>query len=70
MEETEKKSELKETVVTTDNRSWIKRHKKLLILIGILAIIGLAIGIAAIIDGVHGIEVLGNFITDQILGMQ
>ena len=39
MEETEKKSELKETVVTTDNRSWIKRHKKLLILIGILAII-------------------------------
>ena len=46
MEETEKKSELKETVVTTDNRSWIKRHKKLLILIGILAIIGLAIGIA------------------------
>ena len=49
MEETEKKSELKETVVTTDNRSWIKRHKKLLILIGILAIIGLAIGIAAII---------------------
>ena len=70
MEETEKKSELKETVVTTDNRSWIKRHKKLLILLGILAIIGLAIGIAAIIDGVHGIEVLGNFITDQILGMQ
>ena len=70
MKETEKKSELKETVVTTDNRSWIKRHKKLLILLGILAIIGLAIGIAAIIDGVHGIEVLGNFITDQILGMQ
>ena len=28
MKETEKKSELKETVVTTDNRSWIKRHKK------------------------------------------
>ena len=70
MEEMEKKSELKETVVTTDNRSWIKRHKKLLILIGILAIIGLAIGIAAIVDGINGIKVLGDFVTDQILGMK
>lgn len=30
MEETEKKSELKETVVTTDNRSWIKSIKNYL----------------------------------------
>ena len=50
--------------------NWIKRHKKLLIFIGIILIIGLAIGIAAIIDGANGIKVLGNFITEQILGMK
>lgn len=48
----------------------VKRHKKLLIFIGILFAIGLAIGIAAIIDGVNGIRVLGDFVSDQILGMK
>lgn len=46
------------------------RRKKLWILLGIIAAIGVAIGIAAIADGVNGIKALGNFITDQILGMK
>ena len=46
------------------------RHKKLLIFMSILAVIGIAIGIAAMIDGWKGVEALGNFVTDQILGMQ
>lgn len=47
-----------------------KRRKKTWILLGIVAAIGAAIGIAAIADGVNGIKALGNFITDQILGMK
>lgn len=47
-----------------------KRRKKIWILLGIIAAIGAAIGIAAIADGVNGIKALGNFITDQILGMK
>ena len=54
----------------TSKQSWFKRHKKLLIFLGVLIVIGLTIGIAAVTDGLRGIEVLGNFITDQILGMQ
>ena len=46
------------------------RHKKIIIFISVLVAIGLAIGIAAIVDGVNGIKVLGDFITDQILGMK
>lgn len=46
------------------------RRKKLWIFLGIVAAIGAAVGIAAIADGVNGIKVLGNFITDQILGMK
>lgn len=49
---------------------WIKRHKKLLIFLGVLFAIGLSIGIAAIVDGVNGIKVLGDFVSDQILGMK
>ena len=51
-------------------KNFFVRHKKLVILISVILAIGLAIGIAAIIDGVNGIEVLGDFITDQILGMK
>lgn len=47
-----------------------KRRKKIWILLGIIAAIGAAVGIAAIADGVNGIKALGNFITDQILGMK
>lgn len=54
-----------ETKKTSENR-----RKKLLIFLGIVAAIGAAVGIAAIADGVNGIKVLGNFITDQILGMK
>lgn len=49
---------------------WVKRHKKLLIFFGVLFAIGLSISIAAIIDGVNGIRVLGDFVSDQILGMK
>lgn len=51
-------------------KPWVKRHKKLIIFLGILCAIGLSIGIAAIIDGVNGIKVLGDFVSDQILGMK
>ena len=51
-------------------KNFFVRHKKLVILIGVILAIGLAIGIAAIVDGVNGIKVLGDFITDQILGMK
>ena len=46
------------------------RRKKLWIFLGIVEAIGAAVGIAAIADGVNGIKALGNFITDQILGMK
>lgn len=51
-------------------RSSQKRRKKIWILLGIVAAIGAAIGIAALADGVNGILAPGNFITDQILGMK
>lgn len=51
-------------------RSSQKRRKKIWILLGIVAAIGAVIGIAALADGVNGILALGNFITDQILGMK
>lgn len=53
-----------------EKKPFIKRHKVFLIFLGIVAAVGIAIGIAAIVDGVRGITVLGNFITDQILGMK
>ena len=66
-----------ENIATTEqeqekevNLPFVKRHKKLLIFLGVLAAIGIAIGIAAIISGVDGIRALGDFVTDQILGMQ
>lgn len=51
-------------------KTFENRRKKLWIFLGIIAAIGVAIGIAAIADGVNGIKALGNFITDQILGMK
>lgn len=54
-----------ETKKTSENR-----RKKLWIFLGIVAAIGAAVGIAAIADGVNGIKALGNFITNQILGMK
>lgn len=50
--------------------TFAKRHKKLLILIAVIAFIALAAGIAAIIGGAEGIQLLFSFITDQILGMK
>lgn len=51
-------------------KPWVKRHKKLIIFLGVLCAIGLSLGIAAIIDGANGIKVLGDFVSDQILGMK
>jgi uncharacterized protein len=53
-----------------DSKTWFIRHKKLVGLFVILLIIGLSIGIAAIIDGARGIQVLGDFVSDQILGFK
>ena len=53
-----------------EKKTFIKRHKVFLIFLGIMAAVGIAIGIAAIVDGVRGITALGNFISDQILGMK
>lgn len=63
--ESEQKQEEKEV-----KKTFVKRHKKLLIFLGVFAAIGIAIGIAAIVNGVNGIKALGNFVTDQILGMK
>ena len=71
------KMDEQENIVTTEQeqekevkKPFVKRHKKLLIFSGVLAAIGIAIGIAAIANGVNGIKALGDFVTDQILGMQ
>ena len=73
----EAKMDEQENIVTTEQeqekevkKPFVKRHKKLLIFSGVLAAIGIAIGIAAIANGVNGIKALGDFVTDQILGMQ
>ena len=80
MEEKEKrrtvpKERMHECVESGDSlpvkkRNFFVCHKKSVILIGILFAIGLATGIAAIADGVNGIKALGDFITEQILGMK
>lgn len=49
---------------------WLKKHKFLLILFGVVLIIGTAVGTAAGIDGANGIRTLADFVSDQILGMQ
>lgn len=49
---------------------WFARHKVWTGLIIAIVLIGLAIGIAAAVDGVNGIKALGDFVTDQILGMK
>lgn len=46
------------------------RTKKRWIVCGVIAAVGLAVGIAALADGVSGIKALGTFISDQILGMK
>ncbi len=71
MEEKQLKNAIDEENISTQvKKPWYKRYKVLLILFGIIGAIGLAIGIAAIIDGINGIKVLGDFVTNQILGMQ
>ena len=47
-----------------------KKRKWLWWLIGIIAVVVLAVGIALLVDGINGIRVVGDFITAQILGMK
>jgi len=53
-----------------EKKNFFARHKKLIIFIGVLLAIGLAIGIAAIVDGANGIKALGDFISNQLLGFK
>lgn len=69
-EQTENLVEIPQEVQPAKKKHFFVRHKKLVILISVILAIGLAIGIAAIVDGVNGIKVLGDFITEQILGMK
>ena len=54
----------REQPIKAEKKSFLKRRKNLLILSGVVASIGIAIGIAAIMDGWNGIKTLGNFATD------
>lgn len=70
VEQLENLSDIPQKEQPTKKKNFFLRHKILVILISVILAIGLAIGIAAIVDGVNGIKVLGDFITDQILGMK
>lgn len=70
VEQTENLAEVPQEVQPAKKKNFFVRHKVLVILISVIIAIGLAIGIAAIVDGVNGIKVLGDFVTDQILGMK
>lgn len=69
-EQTENSAEVMQEVQPAKKKNFFVRHKILVILISVILAIGLAIGIAAIVDGANGIKALGDFITDQILGMK
>ena len=47
-----------------------KKRKRLSVLIGGIAVAALTVGIALLIGGGKGLIAVGNFITDQILGMK
>lgn len=47
-----------------------KKRKWLWWLIGIIAVVVLTVGIALLVGGINGIRAVGDFITDQILGMK
>lgn len=47
-----------------------KKCKWLWWLIGIIAVVVLTVGIALLVGGINGIRAVGDFITDQILGMK
>lgn len=71
-EENEKElsSESEEQIsATTKKQSCFTRHKKLIVFLAVITAIVLAIVIAAIIDGWKGVKALGNFLTNQVLGM-
>lgn len=70
VEQTENLAEVPQEVQPEKKKNFFVRHKILVILISVILAIGLAIGIAAVADGVNGIKVSGDFITDQILGMK
>lgn len=47
-----------------------KRHTAIWIMCAFVSVVGIAIAIAAIVDGVAGIRALGKFVSDQLLGMR
>lgn len=68
--QSENAAEVPQEVQPAKKKNFFVRHKKRVILISVILAIGLAIGIAAVADGVNGIKMSGDFITDQILGMK
>lgn len=47
-----------------------KKRKRVWWLIGVIAVVVLTVGIALLVDGVKGVKAVGDFITEQILGMK
>ena len=70
VEQSESLADSPQEVQSAKSKKFFVRHKKLVIISSVLLLIGIAIGIAAIVDGVNGIRALGDFITNQILGMK
>lgn len=69
-EQTENLVEIPRKVQPAKKKDFFVSHKNTVVFRSAFLAIGLAIGIAAIVDGVNGIKVLGDFITEQILGMK
>lgn len=51
-------------------KDFVLRHKALAAIVIIALVIAIAVSIAAIVNGVQGIKDLGNFVSDQLLGMK
>lgn len=53
-----------------ENKNWFIRHKKLSIFLGIMLVLAITITIIGVIGGITALKSVGNFITEQILGMK
>lgn len=71
MDETERFPAQEREVRKEEEKKTVRRgRKKLWIFLGVMAGVGMAIGVAAVADGVNGIKNLGTFVTDQVLGLR
>lgn len=52
------------------NKGLSGKQKALVWAISIIAVIGITIGIALLVDGINGLKVMGEFISDEVLGMK